>query len=145
MPNQSASCLLLQFIPLLMNKTPRYLNSTWQRDSSPTQSGHSTLSQLRKMAWDLEVLIFIPTASHSAANCASEPNPTPFGTWLRLESVHKIYEQNRWREAVLVESVNRSQSWSQSTVTGNKSDLLRLCKPDTLQEYRDWTARSVLY
>ncbi|KAK0134371.1 hypothetical protein N1851_030055 [Merluccius polli] len=45
----------------LMNKTPRYLNSsTWGRISSPTRRVHSTLFRLRTMDSDLEVLILIP-------------------------------------------------------------------------------------
>ena len=45
-------------LPSLVNKTPRYLNSsTWGRISSPTRRVHSTLFRLRTMDLDLKVLI----------------------------------------------------------------------------------------
>uniref|UniRef100_A0A8C4X7D6 HTH CENPB-type domain-containing protein n=1 Tax=Erpetoichthys calabaricus TaxID=27687 RepID=A0A8C4X7D6_ERPCA len=60
-------------LPSLVNKTPRYLNSsTWGRISLPTLRGHSTLFRLRTIVSDLEVLILIPAASHSAANRSRE-------------------------------------------------------------------------
>ena len=47
-------------LPSLVNKIPRYLNSsTWGRDSSRTQREHSTLFWLRTMTSDLEDLTFI--------------------------------------------------------------------------------------
>ncbi|TWW80169.1 hypothetical protein D4764_10G0011990 [Takifugu flavidus] len=56
-------------LPSLVNKIPRYLNSsTWGRTSSPTQRRHSTFFPARTMDYDLEVLIRIPAASHSDAN-----------------------------------------------------------------------------
>lgn len=56
-------------LPPLVNKTLRYLNSfTWGHGSSPTWSRQSTLFRLRMKASDLEVLILIPTTSHSVAN-----------------------------------------------------------------------------
>uniref|UniRef100_A0AAR2K007 Uncharacterized protein n=1 Tax=Pygocentrus nattereri TaxID=42514 RepID=A0AAR2K007_PYGNA len=48
---------------------------TWHRGSlSPTQRGLSTLFRLRTMVSDLEVVILILAASHSAANQSSETN-----------------------------------------------------------------------
>ena len=47
-----------------------FLNSsTWGRSSPPTRREHATFLRLRTMASDLEELILIPAASHSAANC----------------------------------------------------------------------------
>ncbi|KAL3987830.1 uromodulin [Sarotherodon galilaeus] len=66
-------------LPSLVNKIVRYLNSsTWGRNSSLTQSEHSTLFRLRIMASDLEVLILTPTASHSTSNRSSASwRPSP--------------------------------------------------------------------
>ncbi|TWW73494.1 hypothetical protein D4764_15G0008880 [Takifugu flavidus] len=65
--------IFCSILPSLVNKTPRYLNSsTWGRISSLTRRRHSTYFQLRTMASDLEVLIFIPAASHAAANRSSD-------------------------------------------------------------------------
>ncbi|KAI3352321.1 hypothetical protein L3Q82_005288 [Scortum barcoo] len=67
--NPPSKSISRSIFPSLMNKTPRYLNSsTLGRTSPPTQRGHATLFRSRTMASDLEVLILIPAASHSAAN-----------------------------------------------------------------------------
>ena len=51
----------------LIKLDQRYLNYfTWGKDSFPSQSRQTTGFLLRTMASDLEVLILIPTASHSA-------------------------------------------------------------------------------
>ncbi len=60
-------------VRLLVNKTPRYLNSfTWVKDSLPLQIGQSTGFLLRAMTSDSEVLILIPATLHSDANQFSE-------------------------------------------------------------------------
>ncbi|KAF7644695.1 hypothetical protein LDENG_00217420 [Lucifuga dentata] len=56
-------------LPSLMNKTLRYLNSSvWGSDSPLTWREQSTFFQHSTMVSDLEVLILIPVASHSASN-----------------------------------------------------------------------------
>ena len=70
---QSFACWLScrasrQLSPTLMNKTPRCLNySTWWSNSPVPRSGW-----LRTMVPDLDGLVLIPSASHSAANSPSE-------------------------------------------------------------------------
>ncbi|KAF7653739.1 hypothetical protein LDENG_00079130 [Lucifuga dentata] len=55
-----------------MNKTPRYLNSSvWGSDSPLTWREQSTFFLQSTMVSDLEVLILIPVASHSASNLPS--------------------------------------------------------------------------
>ena len=58
-------------LPPLMNKTQRYLKSSTWGGTTPTR-GRSTLFQQRTTAFNLEVLILIPAASHSAACHSSE-------------------------------------------------------------------------
>ncbi|KAL0163780.1 hypothetical protein M9458_039533, partial [Cirrhinus mrigala] len=51
------------FLTSLINKIPRYLNSsTWDKNSPPTWRGQATLFWSSTMALDLEVLILIPAA-----------------------------------------------------------------------------------
>ncbi|KAI3371950.1 hypothetical protein L3Q82_006823 [Scortum barcoo] len=62
-----------------------YKQRTNRQNSSPTQSGQSTLFRLKTMASDLEVLILIPAASHWARlrtvpiGQAIPPNQSPPG------------------------------------------------------------------
>ena len=134
--------------PLLMNKTPRYLNSsTWGRICSPTQRRHSTFLGLRTMPLDLEALILIPIGSNqsskrsqaneanrttSSAKILRSPNRTPSTPWLQpRNSVHKSYEQSRWQREALVESI----------LTGDKSYLLPAIRTRLwLRSYREWTS-----
>lgn len=59
--------------PSFVNMTLTYLNSSmWGRTSSLTRRKQSTLLQLKSTGSDLESLIFISSASHSASNCSSE-------------------------------------------------------------------------
>ena len=61
----SMSCS--RILPSLMNETLRYLNScTWGWMSSPNRGRHATFVWLRSTASDLEVLILLWAASHSA-------------------------------------------------------------------------------
>ncbi len=156
-PSVNQICFIL---PSLVNKTPRYLNSsTWGSNTPPTCSGQATLFRLRTMASDLEALILIPTASHSAANrpsacwrswsevantttssaksrdeIACSPNPTPSGPWLRLE-ILSIKIMNR--------TGDKGQPCRSPTCTGNKSDLLPAMRTKLLLlSYRDRTALS---
>ena len=89
-------------LPSLMNKTPRYFNSTtWGRSSPPTQREQATFFQSRTMASDLEVLILIPAVSHSAAN---RPR-TRWRSW--LEGANKT-TRHRLRKA----EMKSSGSWT---------------------------------
>ncbi len=134
-------------------------SSTWGSNTPPTCSGQATLFRLRTMASDLEALILIPTASHSAANRPSacwrswsevantttssaksrdeiawSPNPTPSGPWLRLE-ILSIKIMNR--------TGDKGQPCRSTTCTGNKSDLLLAMRTKLLLlSYRDRTALS---
>ena len=116
-----------------MPLTLGYLNfSAWVGDSSSTRREQSTFFRLRTMASDVEERTFIPTTSHSAANCSSAaeglglkkstephhpqkaerfPNQMPSSPWLRLGIMSmKNRKQDRWQGADLVES-NYKQVW----------------------------------
>ncbi|KAI3356657.1 hypothetical protein L3Q82_003291 [Scortum barcoo] len=109
---------------------------------------------------DLEVLILIPAASHSAANRSKYmlkvlalmkpsgqhhpqkaemkscgfPNRTPSGPWLRLE-ILSIKIMNR--------TGDKGQPCRSPTCTGNRSDLLPAMRTKLLlRSYRDRTALS---
>ncbi len=140
-----------------MNKTPRYLNSsTWGKNSPPTWRGQATRFRSSTMALDLEVLILIPTASHSTTNRPSarwrsrpdetkttssanirdeilwSPNQTPSSPWLRLE-ILSIKITNR--------TGDKGQPCRSPTCTGNRSDLLPAMRTKLLlRSYRDRTA-----
>ncbi|TWW62611.1 hypothetical protein D4764_04G0012580, partial [Takifugu flavidus] len=143
-------------LPSLVNKIPRYLNSS-TRISSPTRRRHSTFFQARTMDSDLEVLIRIPAASHSVANRPSicwrylfdgarrttssakssneifrPPNSTPSTPRLCLE-ILSIKIMNRIG--------HKGQPWQSPTLTGNESDLQPAIRTKLLLLwYRDWTA-----
>uniref|UniRef100_A0A3B4ACZ8 DH domain-containing protein n=1 Tax=Periophthalmus magnuspinnatus TaxID=409849 RepID=A0A3B4ACZ8_9GOBI len=130
-----------------------------RRDSPPTRRGQTTFFRSTTMALDLEELILIPAASHSAANHPSAccrswlkeairttssansrdeilwfPNQTPSSPWLRLEILF-INIMNR--------TGDKGQPWRSPTCTGNRSDLLPAMRTQLLlRSYRDQTALS---
>ncbi|MEQ2285204.1 hypothetical protein AMECASPLE_029444 [Ameca splendens] len=62
----SISCSIL---PSLMNKTPRYLNSsTCGRNYPPIRRGQAIMFSIKSMSSDLEGLILISAALHLAVN-----------------------------------------------------------------------------
>ncbi|XP_060894277.1 uncharacterized protein LOC132974322 [Labrus mixtus] len=147
-------------LPSLVNKTPRYLNSsTWGKDSLPTRRAQSTYFRQRTMASDLEVLTLIPAASHSAAN---HPN----ACWrFQLEEANKttssaksrdeILRSPNWKpssprlllEILFLKITNRigdkRQPWRRPTRTGNVSDFVpRMWTQLPLWSYRDRMART---
>ena len=95
--------------PSLVNKTPRYLNSSTWRISSPTRRVHSTLFRLRTMDSDLEVLILIPAASHSAVNRSSK-------SWRsRSDEANRTTSSAKSRDPIL-RSPNRTPPLTRSAV-----------------------------
>lgn len=124
------SFLLSLHCPLICEQDPTYLGSC----SLLHLGQHSSLNlfQLKTMASDLEVLIFIPAASHLAAKHpsvswslllnkanrstkSSNRIPSLLNLTPLHHSVHKSYEQNQWQRAALSKS---------PILTRNESDLL---------------------